>query len=468
MSRSQRNDNFVDQTFTVIADTILKFFPATQKEKEAFAYYRDGMSAQGDGEYAEALENYEEALRLEENPYDRSYILYNIGLIYASNGDHDRALDMYHQAIDETLVSDPDWAQQGRKGNLRPGGQPEYWLDPTNTEVRNYLTNLLGEIVDRYDVDGVQFDYIRYPLQKNASQYFGYGNAARNQFQKITGVDPATLTPQTDNSLWQLWTRFRTAAVSSFVQDTSAFLRQKKPNLILSAAVWPQANAERVRNLQQDWESWAKNGDVDLLVPMTYALNTSRLQQLLGPALEGAADEPVLFLPSLNLASLPQVQLRDQLQAIRDLPSDGYSLFATAHLGSEHQQILSQATSPLIPYRDPLNSALERFNALKKEWDFLLTNNQVWVTDFNLAPWRSQTARTQVALETLAKQPTAGWLKTARQEIDRSRQGLKEWLRLEKMMRPYRVKTWENRLDSMDALLHFAEVRLARKTAQLP
>ncbi len=100
MSRSQRNDNFVDQTFTVIADTILKFFPASQKEKEAFAYYRDGMSAQGDGEYAEALENYEEALKLEENPYDRSYILYNIGLIYASNGDHDRSLDMYQQAID--------------------------------------------------------------------------------------------------------------------------------------------------------------------------------------------------------------------------------------------------------------------------------------------------------------------------------------------------------------------------------
>ncbi|AFY72984.1 tetratricopeptide repeat protein [Synechococcus sp. PCC 7502] len=100
MARSQRNDNFVDQTFTVIADTILKFFPASQKEKEAFAYYRDGMSAQGDGEYAEALENYEEALKLEENPYDRSYILYNIGLIHASNGDHDKALEYYHQAID--------------------------------------------------------------------------------------------------------------------------------------------------------------------------------------------------------------------------------------------------------------------------------------------------------------------------------------------------------------------------------
>jgi len=100
MPRSQRNDNFVDQTFTVIADTILKLFPASQKEKEAFAYYRDGMSAQGDGEYAEALSNYEEALKLEENSYDRSYIYYNMGLIHASNGEHDKALEYYEQAID--------------------------------------------------------------------------------------------------------------------------------------------------------------------------------------------------------------------------------------------------------------------------------------------------------------------------------------------------------------------------------
>ena len=68
--------------------------------KEAFAYYRDGMSAQADGEYAEALDNYYEALKLEDDPNDRSYILYNIGLIHASNGEHENALDYYHQALD--------------------------------------------------------------------------------------------------------------------------------------------------------------------------------------------------------------------------------------------------------------------------------------------------------------------------------------------------------------------------------
>jgi len=100
MPRTQRNDNFIDKSFTVMADIILKILPTNQKAKEAFAYYRDGMSAQADGEYAEALENYEEALRLEDDSNDRSYILYNMGLIYASNGNHEKALELYHQAIE--------------------------------------------------------------------------------------------------------------------------------------------------------------------------------------------------------------------------------------------------------------------------------------------------------------------------------------------------------------------------------
>jgi tetratricopeptide (TPR) repeat protein len=100
MPRSQRNDNFIDKSFTVMADMILKLLPAKQREKEAFAYYRDGMSAQADGEYAEAMENYREALTLEDDPYDKSFVLYNMGLIHASNGEHEKALEFYQESLD--------------------------------------------------------------------------------------------------------------------------------------------------------------------------------------------------------------------------------------------------------------------------------------------------------------------------------------------------------------------------------
>lgn len=100
MGQIQKNDNFIDKTFTLIADILLKIFPASEDEKKAFAYYRDGMTAQAEGKYAEALENYYEALQIEEDPKDRSYILYNVGLIYSSNGKYLKALEYYHQALE--------------------------------------------------------------------------------------------------------------------------------------------------------------------------------------------------------------------------------------------------------------------------------------------------------------------------------------------------------------------------------
>jgi len=92
--------NFIDKTFTVIADILLKVLPASKQEKQAFSYYRAGMAAQSNGKYAEALENYYEALQVEEDPYDRSYTLYNIGLIYANIGNNSQALEYYHQALE--------------------------------------------------------------------------------------------------------------------------------------------------------------------------------------------------------------------------------------------------------------------------------------------------------------------------------------------------------------------------------
>ncbi len=43
MPRCQRNDNFIDKTFTIVADILLRIIPTTQREKEAFTYYRDGV-----------------------------------------------------------------------------------------------------------------------------------------------------------------------------------------------------------------------------------------------------------------------------------------------------------------------------------------------------------------------------------------------------------------------------------------
>ena len=44
MRKARNNNNFIDKTFTIIADVILRVFPASQQEKKAFSYYLNGVA----------------------------------------------------------------------------------------------------------------------------------------------------------------------------------------------------------------------------------------------------------------------------------------------------------------------------------------------------------------------------------------------------------------------------------------
>lgn len=75
----------------------------------------------------------------------------------------------------------------------------EWYLDPGNPQARNYILSLVDELVSNYDIDGIHFDYIRYP--ENASKFpdkdthrkFGAGKQLRewredNITQLVTGI----------------------------------------------------------------------------------------------------------------------------------------------------------------------------------------------------------------------------------------------------------------------------------------
>ncbi|MBD2104374.1 family 10 glycosylhydrolase [Leptolyngbya sp. FACHB-261] len=404
----------------------------------------------------------------------------------AGNDRHNALLGLPANYPGPLIARNPGWANFDNRGSLVPPGQGKPFLDPANPQVRSFLLRLFREIATNYKVDGLHLDYIRYPFQDpGARRTYGYGQAAREQFRQISGVDPLTITPA-DRSLWWLWTEFRTEQVNQFVAETARMVRSVRPSLILSAAVFPLPEHDRTLELQQHWETWARKGDIDLLVPMTYALSTTRLQALVEPSLAQVRQAPVLFLPSLKLLNLPEAEFIDQLQSVRDLPAGGYSLFAAAHLSDGLQQILSPiastacptgATTPvastaspaactpagldadgsIVPYRQPFAAAQARFKGLRREWDYLNRNNQLWIRDNERTAWREQATTLDSALGALTRTPSRANLETARTALAQMRTGLNRWMRLDALERPYRLRTWQNRLEALDALLRFGE-----------
>eukprot|EP00435_Cladocopium_sp_Y103_P026857 s5005_g6.t1 len=124
---NDKSDNFIDKAFTVMTDIVVAAMPLAQQEKDAYQFYRDGMQAQVAGDYSAALRAYAESLKLEEDPIDRSYIFYNLGIIFGSNGEYVKAVKYYHLALDQNKelcqaynnIADP-WHGADPKNRFEP------------------------------------------------------------------------------------------------------------------------------------------------------------------------------------------------------------------------------------------------------------------------------------------------------------------------------------------------------------
>ncbi|MBD2119864.1 family 10 glycosylhydrolase [Trichocoleus sp. FACHB-262] len=382
----------------------------------------------------------------------------------AGNERHNLLLNLPKDYPGPVISAHPDWANYDNRGRIIPAGQEKPFLDPANPEVRRYLQQLLNEIASRYQVDGIQLDYIRYPFQDPAAgRTYGYGKAARQQFQQFAGVDPLKISPS-DRNLWQRWTSFRTQQIDSFVAETSQQLRRAKPNLVMSVAVFPLPQHERIQKLQQHWETWAERGDIDLVVPMAYAMDTNRFQRLVQPYLTSSKLNSTLIMPGIRLLNLPEAVAIDQIQALRDLPSGGYALFAAENFNDRLQTIFQKTQGPIqrtpkepVPYRQPFAAAAVRYTALQREWNFLQGQKQLWMREPALSRWQNQSKALDQALQALAERPGRDRLKTAKRELTNFRAQFSSWMNLYALEHRYQVDAWEHRLDTIDTLLNYGD-----------
>ena len=236
---------------------------------------------------------------------------------------------------------------------LENGG---YFLDPANPEVQDFLFKLVDEIATRYNVDGFQLDYIRYPASFPPDRFsyhkttWGYTDVARKIFKGTFGVDPTEIDPQNpqDASLWQAWKDFKVAQVNSFVERVSTMMHQKHPSVKVSGAVFPDANAA-LNQKSQDWQSWAPKGWIDFFAPMTLTSSLKVIDRDVRYMVNVVGSKiPVyagLFGPfNDNPAELTLAQIDTAKKA----GASGYVLFDTAHLTRRTLEALKIAQTPKV------------------------------------------------------------------------------------------------------------------------
>lgn len=150
-------------------------------------------------------------------------------------------------------------------------GEWSDYLDPALPEVQRYAAATAAEIAARYEVDGIHLDYLRY-----SSERHGYHPRALDRYREETG---ASGTPAPRDPAWSDWRRARVRELLTTITDA---VEAAAPGTPISAAViaWGEGpggpatggfeDTRAYRDALQDWPGWARDGLVDVLMPMVY------------------------------------------------------------------------------------------------------------------------------------------------------------------------------------------------------
>jgi len=150
------------------------------------------------------------------------------------------------------------WRQYDESLAPMPLAWEEYlWASPGVDEVQAHIAAVVRDIVQRYDVDGVHLDLVRYAGS-------GYSHDPASNL-----AAGASKTPARDQ-----WQRDRVTALVQQVRDETHALR---PEVLVSAAVWPLyvdvwgwGASEGYSDYYQDSKAWLISGAVDAIAPMLY------------------------------------------------------------------------------------------------------------------------------------------------------------------------------------------------------
>ncbi len=187
-------------------------------------------------------------------------------LAFAIDECHKRGMECHAWFVTFPVGSVKNVKEQGgrsvvkRKPNLCKRHDGKWYLDPGLPETRAYLRLLVNELIANYDVDGIHFDYIRYP--ENAARF----------------PDKPVYRKYGKNQRLDEWRRENITSLVSLLYDD---VKKLKPWVQVSSSPIgkysriprsPNAGWTAYESVFQDVKKWLQEGKQDMIVPMMYYL----------------------------------------------------------------------------------------------------------------------------------------------------------------------------------------------------
>ena len=206
------------------------------------------------------------------------------------------------------------------------------YTSPVHPAAQAHAAAVIGEMVQKYAVDGVHLDYVRFP-----NESFDYSPAALELFKAtiLPGLsekerreaaarevlDPAAY----PNLFAERWDEFRRDGLTELVVKVRAAVKAARPGTIVSAAVVPDARLASESRFQ-DWRSWLDQSLLDVLCPMAYTPEPVVFARQVAAAREHAGKVPVWA--GIGAYHLTRPQTLEHMAVAQKLGAAGVILFS--------------------------------------------------------------------------------------------------------------------------------------------
>ncbi|MFU8859446.1 MAG: family 10 glycosylhydrolase [Cyclonatronaceae bacterium] len=176
------------------------------------------------------------------------------------------------------IAEKPHWATFDRNGNHCTKNGFD-WMNGIHPEVQDYIIELAMEIINNYDIDGIEFSD-RMPAMPVECGYDDYTTALYRS--EHNGAD------QPFNFRTTSWRTWRAGKLNDFYARFRDSVKTRDPDLFVasSPSVYPWAFSEYL----QDPPTWISNGTIDHWIPQFYRQNLADYRIEVNRAVEQAGD----------------------------------------------------------------------------------------------------------------------------------------------------------------------------------
>lgn len=203
-------------------------------------------------------------------------------------------------------------------------GEEETWLCPSHPENIELEWKTMCELVQKYDVAGIHFDYIRY-----SNSDFCFCDGCRERFSRQARVRigqwPDDVTQP--GPAREKWLKWRCGNISRIVEITHREAKKIRPDILISAAVF-RDYPDVLTGVGQDWKLWTEKGWLDFLCPMDYTESLDKFENWL---IKQTALSKIPVYPGIGAASsgtsLTPDQVAAQIELARAYRCQGYVIF---------------------------------------------------------------------------------------------------------------------------------------------